>query len=175
VIDEVLPTFRYYADPFGEGRFERSATACEVCGRGRGWAFVGVLYSAKVDDPVICPWCIADGTAAEKWNGSFNETAEAIAEERDQEIRECTPNMETWQDLQWPCHCNDACCYLGQPDAAELRAKPNALEALLARLAEDGHTGDGAERIVDAMGYSPTTYLFRCLHCGRQIVEWDSD
>lgn len=172
---EPPPTFRYYADPFGEGRFLRSEKPCDVCERARGWVFDGLIYSAEVDDALICPWCIADGSAIAKWSGSFNEIDARIPAERDTEVRHRTPHIETWQDWSWPVHCDDACRYLGQRNAAQLRADPGALNAILTTLAESGFTGTAAEAIVDHMGYSPAAYHFRCLHCAKDIVTWDQD
>jgi uncharacterized protein CbrC (UPF0167 family) len=175
VSEDALPRFRYYADPIGDGRFSRSAARCDICTRARGWVFNGVFYSAAVDDPVMCPWCIADGSVAERWNGSFNETAAVIATARMLELCQRTPNMETWQDWEWPCHCDDAARYMGQPDGSQLRAQPAARDALLTGLAREGFSDPDAQQLVDSMGASPTAYHFRCLHCGTDIVTWDCD
>jgi uncharacterized protein CbrC (UPF0167 family) len=60
-----LPTFRLFADPVGEGVFARTDEVCALCGRARGWKYVKSDYVwLEPDRPCVCPWCIADGTAA---------------------------------------------------------------------------------------------------------------
>ena len=175
--EDALPSFRYYADPVGEGVFVRSDATCDACGRARGWLADCVLYSAEVDGPAICPWCVADGTAARKWDGTFNEVFEAIATARSQEVCERTPGITTWQDWDWPCHCDDAMRYLGRPGEAELRARPAALENLLVNLRQYawGTDEEQVAGFLGGLGGSVVAYHFGSLHCGADTVVWDSD
>lgn len=43
---------------------------CECCGETRGYKYTGSVYSRTTVD-VLCPWCIADGSAAEMFDASF--------------------------------------------------------------------------------------------------------
>ncbi|HKQ48240.1 MAG TPA: CbrC family protein [Phycisphaerae bacterium] len=65
---EVLPAFSLFPDSVPERIFERSAVACDICKRPRGLIYTGPQYSESpaTDDLRICPWCIADGSAAER-------------------------------------------------------------------------------------------------------------
>jgi uncharacterized protein len=175
---EELPAFRYYADPIADGRITPSAERCAACDRVRGWISGALLYSDRVPDEArFCPWCIADGTAVARFGGTFNEVWESIPRERAILVTERTPNFETWQDWAWPCHCNDAACYRGQPSGTELRANPEALESLLTDLRqyEWGRDETYVAEFIDGLGGGAVAYLFECLECHAQIVVWDSD
>lgn len=65
-----LPKFRYHLNPLKTGSIIKSDKECESCDKVRGFIYTGSVYSIhSVDD--ICPWCIADGSAAEKFDASF--------------------------------------------------------------------------------------------------------
>ncbi|MFG0285384.1 MAG: CbrC family protein [Phycisphaerales bacterium JB039] len=69
-----LPTFRLFADPVAEGVFARTDEPCTLCGKARGWKYIISDYHIpEPDRPAICPWCIADGSAAAR-GMSFNES-----------------------------------------------------------------------------------------------------
>jgi uncharacterized protein len=178
---EPLPTFRYYPDPVSDATLERSDAACAACGRARSWIATSILYSAaKPDDAQFCPWCIADGTAVALFGGRFNELApEAVAESARAELEQRTPGFPTWQDWDWPAHCQDAMAYLGQPRAGELRKYEDAFEALRTELRELpwAREGDAAEEFIDTLDPEggAVAYLFRCLHCGTHRAVWDAD
>src|SRR5262245_61615527 len=61
---EPLPSFRYHPDPVASRSIEPSDAVCEACNLARGWRYVGSVYGPQ-DVEHVCPWCIADGTAAE--------------------------------------------------------------------------------------------------------------
>lgn len=43
-----------------------------------------------------------------------------IADQRTDEINYCTPKISTWQEFQWPVHCGDYCCFIGEMGKEEL-------------------------------------------------------
>lgn len=175
--EDLPPSFRLYADPIGEGRFLRSDATCDACGQARGWVSDAILYTSDRSKGVMCPWCIADGTAVRKWGGTFNEVADPLPADRLVEVCERTPGIATWQDWDWPCHCNDAMRYLGQPTDVELRAQPAALDSLLTDLRqyEWGNDKERVDEFLGGLGRGQVAYHFRCLHCGADTVVWDSD
>jgi uncharacterized protein CbrC (UPF0167 family) len=65
-----LPDFRYHPDPLGSGSVIASAESCDACGQARGYVYDGPVY-AEDDQWVFCPWCIADGTAARRYDAEF--------------------------------------------------------------------------------------------------------
>ena len=74
-MQETLPTFRYHPDPIATGSIEASDTECVACKRARGHIYTGPVYSEEELDNLICPWCIADGTAHELFDAEFTDMA----------------------------------------------------------------------------------------------------
>ena len=65
-----LPYFKYHPDPISTGSIKKSNRTCESCEEQRGFIYTGSFYSKhSLND--ICPWCIASGFAADKYDGSF--------------------------------------------------------------------------------------------------------
>ena len=170
-----LPSFRYHPDPFATGSFEKSDSRCRCCGDARGYVYVGPVFAKKDLDESICPWCIADGSAHERWGcefidpdaigdrGRWDVVPEAVVDE----IAHRTPGFAGWQEERWFTCCNDGALFLGPFGRAELvQAGPEAIEAIRE---EVGYADDIWPRYLAALDRSgqPTAYLFRCRHCGR--------
>ncbi|HBB56227.1 MAG TPA: hypothetical protein DCZ49_08600 [Hyphomonadaceae bacterium] len=139
MIAESLPHFAFFVDPFKDDAFERSEEACACCGKPRGWRATCGIYS-EADPDTICPWCVADGSAARKFRGHFNtlETVDGLSQEHAKAITERTPLPLTWQDFDWPCADGEPCVYLGhvrgdvlfeENDAAKIAACREAVAA----------------------------------------------
>jgi uncharacterized protein CbrC (UPF0167 family) len=145
---EALPTFRYHPDPVATGSVEASDAECPCCERARGHVYVGPVYAE--DELVgLCPWCIADGSAAERLGAGFADVDGDVPDEVRTEIGERTPSFTGWQQERWLVHCGDACAFLGRMGQAEL------VEAIH----PDGDL---------------TAYRFRCLHCGAHLAYTDA-
>jgi len=71
--EDAMPDFRYHPDPRLTGSVEVSDTSCVVCGAARGLIYVGPVYAVEEYVEEICPWCIADGTAAAKLDAEFTD------------------------------------------------------------------------------------------------------
>jgi uncharacterized protein CbrC (UPF0167 family) len=173
-----LPVFPYYRDPFGDGTIEQSDERCSACGRQRGFIFTGVASGSRVpDDAKFCPWCISDGTAHRKLGARFNVVGVGASRPAREEVERRTPGFLSWQDWDWPTHCNDVAAYLGQPSGDELRANPPALQTLLADLRQWdwGRDEEYVEEFIDGLGSGHVAYLFECRHCHTQLVRWDAD
>jgi uncharacterized protein CbrC (UPF0167 family) len=172
------PTFTYYEDPLGDGTLERSNAECSACGRRRGFIATCHASGAKVPSEArFCPWCIADGTAHARFGARFNSVDVGAAPDSRDEVERRTPGFLTWQDWDWPAHCNDAAVYRGQPTGEELRRNPEALRALLAELRqwEWGRDDTYVEEFIDGLGGHQVAYLFECRHCRTPLVRWDHD
>lgn len=65
-----LPQFRYHPDPVQIGVIEERTERCVSCGEVRKHMYTGAIYArTRVDE--VCPWCVADGTAAAKFDATF--------------------------------------------------------------------------------------------------------
>lgn len=174
-VSEPLPPFRYHPDPVGTGSVEPSPAACAVCGRERGFTYTGPVYAAGSPRGKICPWCIADGSAAERFGACFTDAQGApgdVPMRALDEITRRTPGFSAWQQDHWLYHCGDGCAFLGAAGRRELDPYPDAIEMLLQETGQSGWTAEDSQAYVNRLTASgqPTAYLFRCLHCGTHLA-----
>src|SRR5690554_1791916 len=112
-----LPKFKYSPNAFELDIFENVEGTCSVCNEKRQIKYTSSFYS--VEEPeYICPWCIADGKASEKYKGEFNdyegiENSENIEKELLLQASERTPSYTSWQQEVWLTHCNEPCAFVG--------------------------------------------------------------
>lgn len=172
-----IPTFRYHPDPVGTGSFvERADRTCPACGLATGWSYVTSPYGPG-RHPDLCPWCIADGSAAQKLSASFIDVYWLEGQDppapldRLDELAHRTPGFASWQQEVWQYCCGDACAFHGVATADALGSlaeeeRPEWLDdAFLAALRD--LEADGEEPA------DPVPFAFRCLHCGRLRVWLD--
>lgn len=176
---EKIPAFRYHPNPFATEVFTelRQAQTCECCGKQTLIKYSGPFYSVEEID-CLCPECIADGSAADKFEGEFqdecsvDEIQDSEGEKLDVLIHK-TPGYNGWQQEYWRAHCNDYCAFLGYVGAQELEEWGIMDEVL----DDDAWDDEQKEMIRKYMqnGGSFQGYLFRCLHCGRYLLWTDCD
>ena len=169
-----LPTFKYHPDPLGTGSIERSENKCLACGLVRGFIYKGQPYAEEELIDAICPWCIADGTAHEKFDAEFTDlggiggygTWESVDLKIAEEVAYRTPGFIGWQQERWFTHCCDAAAFIGLVGHSELTDYGGG--AIKAIKEEIGFEGDEWGEYFDSLDRSgePTAYLFRCRHCG---------
>lgn len=130
-----------------------------------------VMYcSGEVD--CICMECVANGKAAEKYDGEFIQYAEEISdEEKRTELFRRTPGYCSWQGEYWLACCDDYCEYLGDVGYAELK------EMNLVSIIEEYKKVEGMDFDNEMLekGGSLAGYLFRCIHCGKFRLNVDCD
>jgi uncharacterized protein CbrC (UPF0167 family) len=169
-----LPIFKYHPDPLSTGSFEASTKTCRACGLSRGYIYKGQTYAQEEIIDAFCPWCIADGTAHEKFEAEFVDAAsvgdygawEPVSEEIAAEVAYRTPGFTGWQQERWFTHCRDAGEFLGPMGRAELAAiGPEAIRVIKEEI---GFEGKDWEEYFESLAKDgePTAYLFRCRHCG---------
>lgn len=167
-----LPVFRYHPDPVATRSIVESDGECLVCRQNRGYLYAGPVYALEELDDGLCPWCIADGQAAEQFDASFADVGFGVPPDVSQtvidEIARRTPSYSSWQQDHWLYHCADACAFLGPVGRPELgHYPPTALAAVIASVRGYGWPDNEVHEFVDALDRDeqPTAYLFRCLHC----------
>jgi uncharacterized protein CbrC (UPF0167 family) len=170
-----LPNFRYHPDPLATGSIVASPNDCVRCGQQRGYIYTGPVYAVAELSEAICPWCIADGSAARQFGAEFTDAAgvgdygswEQVTAEVLEEVARRTPGFSGWQQERWWTHCADAAAFLGRAGRRELMERwPEAVPNLMAEAGLAGAEWKKYEAALDADG-SPTAYVFRCLHCGQ--------
>lgn len=167
-----LPPFNYHPDPVASGSFEPSDATCICCERPRGFIYVGPVYAVGEYEDSFCPWCIADGSAHEKFDATFTDE-DGIGMEDDEvddavrdEISQRTPGFGGWQQEQWLTHCGDGAQFIGKAGHRELLEL--GAEAILAVQDSTGlANGPQWEDFFNALDkhQGPTAYLFRCRTC----------
>jgi hypothetical protein len=177
-----LPTFKYFRDPLAAGSFKLDPDIpCLGCSRIRGYIYTGPVYTEKnfILQNHLCPWCIADGTAAKRFGASFNEAGmmDDVPEEVMKEIEERTPGFESWQGAGWLACCGDAAGFLGLAGSKELKRDfPGAIPAVMEVLSDDyRYSGKEQQEFFDSLSKDgePTAYVFRCLHCHSYLASVD--
>ncbi|MET9378827.1 CbrC family protein [Streptomyces sp. NPDC002992] len=172
-----LPYFRYHPDPVGSGSIRASAESCACCHRSTGWIYTATFYTTEVVNASFCPWCIADGSAAERFTGEFSDTygLDGVSEQTLQEVARRTPGFHAWQDPHWLVHCQDAAAFIGEVGYTELAAHPEALDQLRFDLRMNGwHDASQLEHFLTHLGEGPSAMLFRCTVCGTHLAYTDA-
>ena len=174
-----LPDFAYHPDPVATGHVKASDTVCRACGAARGFVYTGPVYALPDLQDALCPWCIADGTAAATFDAEFTEAEWRAPDDVPRDVVETiarrTVGFEAWQQPQWLYHCGDGAVFLGLVGTPELAAYPDAIEALRRECEEYGFTpAETADHLaaLDKDG-EPTAYLFRCRRCGVHLAYSD--
>lgn len=171
-----IPSFKYHPDPLATGSVIASNAICECCDKERGYIYVGPVYydgEEELED-ALCPWCIEDGSAHQKFGATFTAEYTIGGGEWDPvpkavvaEIAQRTPGFCGWQQERWWTHCGDAAAFLGRAGKKELLAYgPAAITAIQDSTGlPDGKEWDWIFSALDKDG-SPTAYIFRCIKCG---------
>lgn len=173
-----LPQFRYHPDPLVTGVVAASEKTCRCCGRQRGYIYTGPLYAVEEVIDELCPWCIADGSAAKLFEGGFTDVRnvpDGVPGPVRTEVLTRTPGFNGWQQEYWLYHCADAAAYLGRVGYKELQQVPEALEMVLHENDRYNWSAEQSQNYVqwlDPDGEA-TGYLFRCLHCGTHLAYTD--
>lgn len=138
--------------------------------------YVGPFYARQIVEG-LCPACIADGSAAARWNGAFVDShgPEPLDDpaKRD-ELLHRTPGYFSAQGDPWPIHCEDYCALIGRVGWSEIEPLEPELRGDLDRFRQVSELSD--EDLVDylSMPASPLwAHLFRCLACGRHRLVAD--
>src|SRR5690606_20682997 len=90
---------------------KKEQTHCPVCNQLREYFYEGPFYSIDEVEG-ICPWCIANGEAAKKYDASFQDDASCEEVEKSEYLEELifrTPGFTGWQQERWLSHCGDFC------------------------------------------------------------------
>ncbi|MEI8593198.1 CbrC family protein [Photobacterium sp. SP02] len=171
-----LPKFTYHPDPLATGAVVKSMKVCDCCGEARGYLYSGSIYSQR-DVEWLCPWCIADGSAAREFKASYSDDfpldGAGLKREVIAEVCQRTPGYQSWRQEVWLDHCGDACEFHGFAEHDELKAlSGQALQAFLSRHMLKANLW---QDILDTYekGGNPAVYKFRCRHCGDILYGMD--
>lgn len=175
---EPLPEFPYHPNAVGHGVVKQKSIICGVCGRARDWAYTGPFYAVRKPEH-LCPWCVADGSAAEKYNGTFHDTSfdDSASTDSIRAVLTRTPGFSVWNPIPWPDHHGECCVFVGTVDdesyAPILKIESVRTEA--ERLARGISRDWTADDLLDRAWERPITiHLFQCLRCLTYRLALDS-
>jgi uncharacterized protein CbrC (UPF0167 family) len=173
-----LPSFHYHPNPEQTGVIVKEEIICEACGKPSEYNYVGPVYSLQ-DIEQLCPWCIKDGTAARKFDASFQEDFDKSVNNKEaiEELVKRTPGYFTWQGGYWPSHCNDFCAFLGDVDGDGIQALLSKGDPVLEEsVKEEAELYRLAEyEFLEELNGAIYGYLFQCLHCKGHKLYTDLD
>ncbi len=173
-VSEKLPDFEYFVDPIENGCITEKIAVCPCCQKQRSHMYVGPIYTVEEIDEV-CPWCIADGGAAKKWDASFNDVYNApdtVPPHVIDTISTRTPGYVTWQGNRWIFHEDRALVFVGEVAGAELLDEGNERKIFACRTALAEWSDDFDLSDVTIAG-QPAVYLFRDRKTGGFIAYAD--
>ncbi len=164
-----LPSFRYHPKPLDTGAIVKQQGHCVCCGKDVEYMYVAPTFSIHDLDEKLCPWCIADGSANEKFDVEFSDphplAVAGMPQAMIDEVTTRTPGFVCWQQPTWLGHCGEAAAFLGD-------ATPKALDKMTSDERKDFmKTGRlDREEFGELMGIyrpgaNPGIYHFCCLHC----------
>jgi uncharacterized protein len=177
-----LPTFRFHPEPLRSGSVEPASIVCNACEQPRDHVYVGNCYVEDDFDGEVCPWCIADGTAHQRFGMTFHE-AEPPSGTVDMalvdELEERTPGLCSDSPVTWPWCCDMPMAYVEPAGHAELIARHAELASMLVPQleAEAGLTRGNAERLFRKLqrDQPPRAHVFQCLGCEVPRAEIEQD
>ncbi|MGW6095042.1 CbrC family protein [Streptomyces sp. NPDC055157] len=87
-----------------------SDAVCICCGRKRGYMYTGPVYAVEDLTDRLCPWCIANGSVAERFDAHFT-AGRCLGDDVPIGVFSAvdgrTPGFAAWQEPQWFFHCGD--------------------------------------------------------------------
>lgn len=177
-MSEKLPTFKYHPDPIGSGVLIPSNKACPVCNKNSGFEYVGPFY-ATVEVDGICPWCIENGKAAEKFDLTFVDEDEIERVDDDSltdELTKRTPGYFFPQEDSWPSHCGDYCVLLVGSGEVDIASKFDLLKTDLEQIKDKLEITDVVLKTDLIRENSPLwAALFQCGKCNsyRLVADYE--
>jgi uncharacterized protein CbrC (UPF0167 family) len=130
----------------------------------------GPVYAAEEVESV-CPWCIADGSAAREHDAVFTDVDGAppdVPAAVVDELARRTPGFAGWQQERWLFHCSDGAEYRGKVGWSDVADDAVVLRSLVV---DDGWPEEHLRQM--RTDGELTGYLFRCRHCGVRLAYAD--
>jgi len=168
-----LPKYKYHSNPIKTGVIKEKSCHCDVCGEEVDYIYDGPFYSTH-DEVTICPWCIENGKASEKYDGEFHDRCSCDKVDKKESVVELVqknPGYCGWQQEYWLSHCGDFCAfidYVGWED----------IQGIISELQEDienlGYSIDEVKKFMKKNG-NMQGYLFQCIKCGKNRIYIDCD
>jgi uncharacterized protein CbrC (UPF0167 family) len=175
-----IPLFKYHPYPLKTGNVVQKAIRCICCDHERAYAYIGPVHStlSGIEDN-ICIWCIADGSAAKKFDAEFAGDLDqnlSLPAEIMEEFTKKTPGYISWQGEIWLTHCDDICEFHGDFSKEELLQR---FDELTIYAKDSLHCGKS--ELKEIIKYynpkqgniNPAFYKFVCRKCDKILFHCD--
>jgi len=170
-----LPIFKYNPDPIKLEVIIEEETICPVCEKKQNYVYVGPFFSEEEIEG-ICPWCIADGSAAEKYDGEFQDIEscdEVDNEEYVDELMYRNPGYIGWQQEYWLSHCGDFCSIIEYVGWKEIKHLEHELENDINRVCKKYGLSIQEFKSTLEIDGDLQGYLFQCNCCKKHRLHAD--
>jgi len=125
--NKTLPQFIYHLDPISSGSITKSDAICECCGQTPGLLYAGVVYAVE-NVEAVCPWCIANGSAAEKFSATFFDAYFCDDDDNPIDMSRgdyhavfgCTIGFATYNPIGWWVHCGTPAEYVTRDEPYDM-------------------------------------------------------
>lgn len=176
-----FPEFRFHPDPVGSGSVITSERRCVCCGQARGWVYTGPVYATReAAEEALCPWCIASGSAHQKFGAEFVDAEAldaAVPADIVIEIAQRTPGFSSWQGERWLSCCGAPAAFVAPAGRPEISQRfPRLPSDLMPTIVHElGISGGAARQLLDSLDRDggPTAYVFQCRTCSRHLAYID--
>ena len=109
------------------GSLRKSDHICECCGQSWGTLYQGNIYT-KHHVTNVCPWCIADGSATDKFGATFIDGSfcndelryVSLTDQANREVFGCTIGFATFNAIGWWVHCGEPAEYVTRIEPYEM-------------------------------------------------------
>lgn len=180
-----FPEFKYHPDPLKTKSVVKSEDICECCLKRTGYKYEGSIYGrSRVEN--LCPWCIGNGEAHRKFEAKFSSIMPGSIGSQNPVKIECddeafdtllhkTPGFSSYQEIEWPNHCNDFCEFHGVATVGDFKKISAEEKERLYRVSWLDET-----EILELQKGDERTELhyffhFVCCKCGEFIFQVDPD
>jgi uncharacterized protein CbrC (UPF0167 family) len=180
-----LPHFKYHPDPITTEVICASHMECACCGQTRDYIYTGPVYAERDLSNCLCPWCIADGTAHQKFDARFVDPDviggyggwDTVSKQVVEEVSCCTPGFSGWQQEMWWTHCADAAEFVGVAGYTELQQHGEEAVQFMREVFSRETNLQGQELDDHFKAFDrnsgPSAYVFCCRHCRKLGGYWD--
>lgn len=166
-------TFKYHPNVYDNEIIKHEKGVCQCCGKTVSVYCTSMYCIENID--CICLSCVANGSAAKKYNGDFIQDAEThlVSDPlKTDELFHRTPGYVSWQGEYWLACCDDYCAFIGDVGTKELENMGIADDVFAEYNAKEEF--ENVREYMTQYG-SVAGYLFRCLHCGKYHLWVDAD
>ncbi len=179
VTGDNFPQFTYHPNPFFTSSIILDKNKkCICCGKVTGYIYTGAVYSIDDLSDSLCPWCIANGAAHEKFDAKFISYigGSLLNKSVEEELLYRTPAYSPWQSVYWHICCNEPAEYWGTVDSYDILK--NQWGSGIVSLRENMKNLSDEDFDFYIKSLSPdglAAYIFRCKVCREVFIHTDCD